>query len=195
MSILRARFNNAWVDTDLVGSVRYNGNTLAFGPPSGVAYEAVTLGNPTLTDLKDGSQAYNMGMEFSLVASKNAVGVQWRVPDTIDVPSGGVNAVAIWNADTSTRLAYKEFIPTPGVLQEILFDASISLPTGVQYIATVYTINYVFKSGSPAGSTSPSGNVIAGAGRLTSFNGGASFAPIPEGVFNSTYHISPLIET
>lgn len=195
MARLKVRVSGAWVDTNRRGKVNYQGSDLAFGPPSGPTYESVALGVPTLTDLQDGDQAYNMGMEFSLVASRLAYGVQWRVPDSVVTPPGGTHAVAIWNDDTDTRVGYKEFTPTPGVFQDVLFDAPISLSSGVNYVTAVYTLKYVFKAGSPAGLTSPSGNVVAGAGRLSTYNGGSATAPIPPDAFGSTYFVNPLIAT
>lgn len=188
------RSGSTWVQSGKFGKARLNSTDYYFAPPGGgPTYEAVTLGSPTLTDLVDGAQAYNMGMEFSLVAGKDAYGVQWRVPDTVETPPGGAHAVAIWNDDTDVRLAYKEFIPTPGLLQDVLFDVPVALPNGVNYLATVYTIHYVFKAGAPSGLTSPSGNIVAGTGRLASYNGGASTAPKPDASFSSTYHVSPLM--
>jgi hypothetical protein len=136
-----------------------------------------------------------MGMEFSLVAAKDGYGVQWRVPDSVSTPPGGTHAAAIWNADTSTRLGYKEFVPAVATLQDILFDSLVPLTTGVNYVACIYTVHYVFKAGTPSGLTSPSGNVVGGPGRLAAYSGGAADATEPEDNFASTYHISPLIGT
>ncbi len=195
MARFKVREAGAWVDTDRVGKVNYQGSDVAFGPALVPTYEAVSLGVPTLTDLQDGDQGYNMGMEFSIVASRLAYGVQWRVPDSVATPAGGTHAVAIWNDDTATRIEYKEFIPVPGGFQDILFDTPVSLSSGVNYVASVYTIKYVFKSGSPAGLTSPSGNIVAGASRLAMYNGGAFTAPIPLDAFGATYFVNPLIAT
>jgi hypothetical protein len=195
MARMKLRVSGAWVDSDRSGKVRYGGADVAFSPPAGASYEAVALGSPTTTDAQDGSQNYGMGMAFTLVASRLAHGVQWRVPDSLTTPAGGTHAIAIWNGSTEARIAYKEFTPTPGGLQDILFDATVALTSGVTYVAMVYTNKYVFKAGSPAGLTSPSGNIVAGAGRLIPYNGGAAGCPYPEDVFNSTYCVSPLVAT
>ena len=197
MSLAASRVSGAWVDNPtLKGAARVSGSWVDFGPTGGgPTYEAVALGSPTYTDLVDGTQSYNMGMEFSLVTGKDCVGVQWRAPDTAGAPAGGTHAVAIWDP-TNTRIRYEEFTPVDGVLQDILFttDGPVAIASSGVYIATVYTLRYVFTSGSPSGLTSPSGNVVAGTGRLTTYNGGAASAPYPIDSFGSTYHISPLIE-
>ena len=199
MSLAASRVSGAWVDNpSLNGAARVAGAWVDFGPAGGgPTYEAIPLGAPTFTDLVDAGQSYNMGVEFSLVTSKNCVGVQWRAPDGAPAPSGGTHAVAIWDP-VGTRLRYKEFVPVDGILQDILFAAEdggpVSIATGGVYVASVYTLHYVFTSGSPTGLTSPSGNVVAGDGRLATYNGGSATAPYPSGSFGATYHISPLIE-
>lgn len=150
---------------------------------------------PSSTDLDDGAQAYNMGVLFSIVAGTDCPGVQWRVPDTVSTPPGGTHAISIWNDDTVTRVAYKEFTPVPGGYQDILFDAPVSLSSGVNYVAAVYTVHYTFRAVSPSGVTTPSGNGVAAAGRLTAYNGGAANVGIPDGTFTATYYISPLLVT
>lgn len=195
MARMKIRVAGAWVDSNRQGKVNYQGSDLAYGPPAGPTYETINLGTPTLTDLQDGDQAYNMGMEFSIVASRLAYGVSWRVPDSVVTPPGGTHAVAIWNDDTNTRVGYKEFTPVPGGFQDILFDTPITVSNGINYVVSVYTMKYVFKAGAPSGLTSPSGNIVAGTGRLATYNGGAINAPIPEDSFSSTYFVSPLLGT
>lgn len=195
MARMKLRVAGAWVDSNRRGKVNYQGSDLVYGPPTGPTYETVGLGTPTLTDLQDGDQAYNMGMEFSLVASRLAYGVRWRVPDSVVTPPAGTHAVAIWNDDTNVRVGYKEFTPVPGGFQDILFDSAVSVSSGVNYVVSVYTTKYVFKAGAPSGLTSPSGNIVAGTGRLAGYNGGASNAPIPEDSFSSTYFVTPLVGT
>lgn len=189
--MLKTRQSGAWVDTAQAGSVRVNGAWVEFGGVPGPEYETITLGSvPALTDLEDGGQAYNMGVAFSVVAACDGVGVRWRVPDSVSTPPGGAHAVAIWE-DGGDRIAYQEFVPIPGGNQDILFDTPASLVTG-DYIASVYTVHYVFRTGSPSGLESPSGNLVAGSGRLGAYSGGAPSAPIPSGTFDATYYVTPL---
>lgn len=147
---------------------------------------------PADTDENDGTQAYNMGVEFSLVAATPLPGIEWRVPDTLATPPGGTHTVAIWNKDTATRLAYKEIVPTPGATERYLFDTPVSGLTGVNYFAVVYTNHYVFRVSNPAGVTSPSGNIVAGPGGIAPWNGGGASAPMPNDGSTLTFYISPL---
>jgi hypothetical protein len=193
MTAIKARIGGAWVDTTKVGKARIGGAWVDFGPASGS--EVVNWGtSPAFTDLVDGTQSYNMGIAFSLVTGKNALGVQWRVPDSTPNPAGGVHAVGIY-VDGGSRIAYKEFVPVPGGNQNVLFDTPVALSSGVTYVAGVYTLHYVFRSGSPAGLTSPSGNIVVDAGRLRTDNGGAAGSGYPDGTFNATYYISPIVAT
>lgn len=149
---------------------------------------------PTVTDAVDGSQCYNLGVAFTVSGAVNAEGCQWRVPDTLAAGAGGgVYAVAIWNADTSARIAYKEFTPVAGGYQSVAFDAPVALSAGVNYVATTYTNHYTYTATNPSGTTTPSGKGTATGGRLASYNGGAAGAPIPTGTANTTFYISPLL--
>lgn len=191
MGLLHARKAGAWVDSTQAGMVRYNGSWENFGP-SGFDYEAIDWGTtPSNTDANDGSQAYNMGVEFSLVASKDIVGVQWRVPDSVVNPQGFSHNVSLWDVNSEVRLANKDFTPVPGGLQDILFDLPYAGVLSVNYIAAVYTNHYVFRSGSPAGLDSPSGNVVASSGVLVPYNSGPNI--FPDGSFSSIYYVSPLV--
>ena len=177
--VAKARVGGSWVDTVLEGYARVGGVFVAFGPSDpGGDYEAISSPGLDSTDFDDGAQCYNMGIRFTSVAPRDCVGVRWRVPDTLGVAQGGgVFAAALWDM-SATRLAYLAFDPTPGVEQDILFDA-VPLSAGVEYIACVYMNHYVYKAGSPAGLTSPTGNVVAVSGRLATYNGGAAAAPFP----------------
>lgn len=150
---------------------------------------------PALTDANDGTQAYNMGVEFTVSTTQSCTGVRWRVPDTVATPPGGTHAVAIWDSTNNVRKAYKEFVPVPGGDQDILFDAAASLPSTAGYVASVYTIHYVFRSADPTGVNTPSGSATAGKGRLRTDNGGAAGSLIPDQQFSSIYYVSPLIST
>jgi hypothetical protein len=162
-----------------------------------MAYEALAWANstPSTTDQVDGAQSYNMGTRFSLVAARNAIGVQWRVPDTLAAPGGGgIYAVAIWNIGTGVRVAYKEFTPVAGGYQDVAFDAPVALSSGTNYAASVYTLHYTFRA-SAASTTSPSGNIVSDSGLFATYNGGAAAAPIPATTSTTGFYVSPLIET
>ena len=149
---------------------------------------------PTLTDNVDGTQSYTMGLAFTVASDQTCDGIQWRVPDTVSPPSGDVHAAILWEDVTGTRLGYKEFTPVTGDYQNILFDTPADLPAG-QYVACVYTLHYVFHSGSPAGIATPSGSATVVEGRLATFSSGASIAPRPTDIANSQFYVSPLIAT
>lgn len=150
---------------------------------------------PANTDAEDPGQSYNMGIRFADDDGGVCAGVQWRVPDTAPAPAGGVHAVAIWDAATSTRVAYEEFTPTPGVYQDVLFVAPPTLdPAPAEYVAVVYTFHYVFRASGGAPVSSVSGKLNADEGRLADYNGGSATAPFPTNVFNTWYYVSPLMD-
>jgi hypothetical protein len=186
--------SGAWVESSTPDKVWAGGAWVAFAPAGGTDEVLAWAAEPSNTDADDGSQAYNMGVLFTLVASKNCIGVQWRVPDTTPSPPGGTHAVSIWDDVGASRIAYKEFTPVPGGYQRILFDSPVALTLATAYVAAVYTNHYSFRSGTPAGTTSPSGNIVAGAGRLAAYNSGAASAPQPTDSFTSIYYVSPIVE-
>lgn len=194
MTAAKAYIGGTWTSLTKSGKAYIGGAWVAFGPAGGSEYLTWSAGEPTSTDLNDGTQCYNMGLVFSLVATKNCTGVRWRVPDTVATPNG-THAVAIWADVADTRVAYKEFTPVTGGYQNVLFDSPVSLTSGTNYVAAVYTNHYVLRSGSPSGFTSPSGNIVAGTGRLASYNSGAATAPRPPDPFSSTYYVSPICAT
>lgn len=166
-----------------------------------MAYEALAWSNstPATLDQVDGTQCYNMGIRFALVAAKNAAGVQWRAPTTLAAGAGGgVYAVAIWNLVTGVRVAYQEFTPTAGIYQDIIFTTlgtptPVALLSGTNYAAVVYTNHYAFR-GSAAVASSPSGNVTSDSGIFVAYNGGAAGAPVPTTTTGTLFYVSPLIE-
>lgn len=150
---------------------------------------------PAFTDLVDGDQSYNMGIRFSHEDGGPCWGVEWRVPDSVPPPAGGVHAVSIWELAGGTRVAYQEFVPVPGGFQSVEFTTKPTLdPAPALYIAAVYTLHYVFRARSVNPVTSPSGKIVADDGRLTTFNGGAAIAPIPNDTFASWYYVSPIMD-
>lgn len=158
-----------------------------------MATEAITWPTPPDdTDENDGTQAYNLGREFTLTAERPIVGVEWRVPDSVVNPQGGPHAVAVWEG--AARLAYLEVTPTPGGVRQFLFDVEDQVPgeIGPVYTASVYTNHYAFSSGADVGSTSPSGEIVAGDSVLIPFNGGAAGAPLPDNVSGANFYISPI---
>jgi hypothetical protein len=159
-----------------------------------VANETITWPNPPdVTDTNDGSQAYNLGREFTLTAELPIVGIEWRVPDSVADPQGGPHAVSLWDKAGDTRLLYEEIVPTPGALRQFFFDASHLGEVGPTYVAAVYTNHYAYRSGAAAGSTSPSGAVVAGDSVLAAYNSGAASAPRPLDVSTANFYISPIV--
>lgn len=163
-----------------------------------MATEALDWASPTPsdTDEADGSQAYNMGIEFGLTEDLPIPGVQWRVPDSVSNPQGGPHAISLWNQDTGVRLRYQEITPTPGGYQEFDFTTDGPYPgvQGVTYVVGVYTNHYVFTSGNPTGTESPSGAVVAGGGLLVPYNSGAATAPIPDVPSSNAFYVSPIVD-
>ena len=150
---------------------------------------------PTFTDLEDPGQAYNMGIRFSHEDGGPCWGVEWRVPDTVSTPPGGTHAVGIWDVATGLRVGYEEFTPVPGGLQSVEFTTKPTLdPAPALYVATVYTVHYVFHARTVNPISSPSGKIVADDGRLADYNGGALTAPYPSSSFASWYYVSPIMD-
>jgi hypothetical protein len=161
-----------------------------------VGTEALAWPNPpTSTDLADGSDAYNMGIEFAVLVARDCRGISWRVPDSVVNPPGGAHVASLWRVADQALLQSKAFVPVPGGDQAIAFDAVVGLSPAERYIAAIYTNHYVFSAPTPSSGwtvTSPSGNVVADTGRLIPFNGGPG--QFPNGTFNSWYYIGPLVD-
>lgn len=191
MVAIKTRVSGAWVDSTLEAKARIGGVWVDYGPPAG-ADETISLPSPPATlDANDGSQNYNMGLEFTVGAAVDGLGVEWYVPSSLATPAGGVYAAALWDVDLLSRIAYVEFTPTVSTKQRVLFGAPVALAPG-NYIACVYTNHYVFTAGPIAGITSPSGNLVTVNGRLASYNGGAAGAPIPLDNTTTNFHIAPI---
>jgi hypothetical protein len=194
MTAVKVWTGSAWVDSQITEKVWTGSAYVTFAPAGGPSYEAVTWGTtPSSTDNNDGGQAYNMGVRFSVANAKQGLGIRWRVPDTVSTPPGGTHAAGLY-VDGGSRIAYQAFTPVPGGNQDILFTTPVTLSPGTWYVAGVYTVHYVFRSGSPSGLTSPSGNVVVDAGRLRTDNGGASGSGYPDQTFSTTYYVSPIVE-
>lgn len=167
-----------------------------------MADEAITWpAPPDVTDATDGAQSYNMGRVFTLTEDALVVGVEWRVPDNAPVspaagsPAGGAYGIALWNETTSDQVAFKVVTPTPGGVQQFLFDEADfhnGLTTETLQ-ATIYTNHYVYASGDDAGSTSPSGTIVAGASKLAESNVGAASAPRPVNSTGLNFYVSPIV--
>lgn len=198
MGYARIKNSGNLIFTRLKGAARSGGVSSTFGIASepgggGPTYESVTWPQePVDTDNNDGTQAYNMGIAFELVAGKNCTGVKWRVPDVVtNTPPGGSHVASIWRVSDTTRLVFKNFTPVTGGYQEILFDTPVALSAGVDYIVAIYTIHYVYRSGTSS-VISPSGNLVVQGGKLVDYNGGPNI--YPSGSYDSWYYISPIVE-
>lgn len=150
---------------------------------------------PTLTDAVDSGQTYSMGIRFSVVASVACRGIQWRVPDTVSAPPLGTHFVTLWRVSDATLLATKAFTPTPGVYQDVMFDAPVTIAVGLDYIAAVYTQHYVFHASGGSYPKSPSLNSVGDQGRLAADSSGVPANTFPAGVFNAWYYVSPITDT
>jgi hypothetical protein len=158
--------------------------------------EAIAWASPPQdTDEVDGTQNYNMGRVFTLTEDLPVVGVQWRVPDTLETPAGGTHGIALWDATTNTRLAFKAVNPTPGGIENFLFD-EVDFHDGLTsetLLASIYTNHYVYRAGAAIGSTSPSGAVVAGESRLLDTNAGAASAAFPAAPTTLNFYVSPIV--
>lgn len=195
---MKARELGTWKLTATAGSVRTGGGWTSFTPvPPAPTYEwAVWPAEPSVTNAADGPSGnltYNMGTRFHLVAAANCVGVRWRVPDSVPLPDGVPHAVSLFNVTTQVRIAHKEFTPTPGGYQDILFDAPVALVAAPQeYVASVFTCHYVYRAAEPANGwlvRSPSLNIRCDQSRLT----GPPSGSYPSGIFQTWYFVSPLV--
>lgn len=158
-----------------------------------MAYEGLAWpAEPSSTDLVDPGATYNMGIRFSLVEAKNCVGVRWRVPDSVSTPPGGTHVASIWTTTSETRIGTKDFTPTVGGYQDILFDTPIALSAGTIYVAAVHTQHYVFRASGGVFPSSPSGNVVSDESRLASSDVAETY---PASAGSALYYVSPLIET
>jgi hypothetical protein len=158
-----------------------------------MAYEELVWpGVPTDTDLVDPGETYNMGIRFSLVNAKPCYGISWRVPDSVSTPPFGIHVAKIWRVSDEVQMASKEFTPTPGVSQQVLFDATVNLAALTNYVASVHTQHYVFRASGGVWPTSPSGNVVTDESRLVSSVNPATY---PASAGSALYYVSPLIET
>lgn len=193
MATAYVRVADAWVQSNLTGKARYEGGDVAFAPPGATTESIAWAGAPSDTDENDGTQAYIMGVEFTVTTGVPCYGVVWRVPDSVVAPAGGPHAISLWNVSES-RTDYKEFTPVPGGDQEILFDTATNLGSASSWSIAVYTNHYVFTLEDAAGYDTPSGNVAVAAGRLAAYNGGAASAPYPGTITTAlNFHISPLV--
>jgi hypothetical protein len=200
MGIYRVKVNGLWVDTEITGSIRVNGSTIEFGPedpgPDPTFESLAWAEEPAGTNFEDAGEAYNMGIRFSLVASKPCYGVRWRVPDTLNTPPGPETShiVSLWRVSDESLITSKNIDPTPGIYQNFLFDVPTApLETNDYYVAAVYTRRYTFRSAGGVYPSSPSGNVIADEGRLRGDNSGIIANMYPAGAFNALYYVSPLM--
>jgi hypothetical protein len=193
--VAKVRDGGIWVGTTLVGTVGYDGDTLAFGPPGGPTYEALTFPDPpTLTNGNDGNQDYNLGIRFSVDEEVTCYGVQWvRTPDAItSTPNGGSHVAAVWTSDTEIRVAFKNFVPTPATDNfNVLFDTPITLSPGPQlYVVSIFSRDYVYRASGGVEVTSPSGMVQADQGKLASNIDPLTFPASNQAAY---YYVSPLI--
>lgn len=193
MAIMKTRVGGVWTNTNKKGSARLDGVTYPYAPSGPVitTESVVWPQEPAFPDNADGTQTYNMGIQFSLLAPKSGVGVRWRVPNTVLAPQGGEGHVAsIWRVSDQVRIASKVFTPTPGVYQDVLFDIPPALAASTFYVAAIYTRSYVYRASS-ASVTSPSGNLTVSGGRLVPFNAGSNM--YPDGQYNTWYYIAPIV--
>lgn len=195
MSTLRVRLDNSWIDSDKVGSVRYQGGSIAFGPSGAPDYERLNwIEEPSLTNASDGP-TYNMGIRFTVLETKPCYGISWRVPDSVTAPSGGIFYASLYSVSPDIQIRKLAFTPTVGAYQDILFETPVDLNPALQYVVGVFTVNYVFRSAASVGGfpiTSASGNIVADIGKLSETNDSDQ---VPGSNFASLYYVSPLVGT
>lgn len=150
---------------------------------------------PTLTNGNDGNQDYNLGIRFSVDASVPCVGVRWvRTPDSVAAtPNGGTWVAAVWAVVGETRVAFKNFTPTPATDNfDVLFDDPVMLdPLPTLYVVSIFSRDYVYRNSGNVQVDSPSGMIQADEGKLASSSNPLTF---PASNQSAYYYISPIVD-
>lgn len=203
MTAVKVWNGSAWVDSSITEKV-WNGSAWIEFAPAGGSTETLAWPNaPTLTDADDGPGSdYAMGAQFYLSTgvTKNCVGVQWRVPDSLVTPGAPTDAfyIQLFRTSDNLRLANDLVTPVAGGYQSFMFSSPVALSDGLtdEYVAAVYTRHYCFRAPSPSSGwdvQTPSGHVHHQAARLavagahpSSLSGWSSQ--------NAWYYVSPIVE-
>jgi hypothetical protein len=150
---------------------------------------------PTLTNGNDSNQDYNLGIRFSVDEAVPCVGVRWvRTPDSVAAtPNGGSWVAAIWAVVGETRIAFKNFTPTPATDDfDVLFDAPVMLEAApTLYVASIFSRDYVYRQWLGGDASSPSGMVQGDEGRLSSSGDPTTY---PSQQQAARYFVSPIID-
>lgn len=150
---------------------------------------------PTLTNGNDGNQDYNLGIRFSVDSAVPCVGVRWvRTPDSVSAtPNGGTWVAAIWAVVGETRIAFKNFTPTPATDNfDVLFDDPVMLdPTPTLYVVSIFSRDYVYKASGNVQVDSPSGMIQADEGKLAASGDPFSYPSSNQAAY---YYISPIVD-
>lgn len=158
-----------------------------------MAYEALAWALPPVsTDNNDGGQAYSMGIKFHPTEDLPCAGIEWRVPDTVSAPPGALHTVSLYQALGQILVAQAEFTPVPGTTQRVLFTTPVPLEAGLDYVAAVYTVHYVYRASGNVYPSTPSGKVVSDEGRLLASAGGPAF---PNSATGLLFYVSPVVGT
>jgi len=161
-----------------------------------VATETLTFPDPpTLTNGNDANQDYGLGLRFSVDEAVPCVGVRWvRTPDSVAAtPNLGSWVASVWTVVGETRIAFKNFTPTPATDNfDVLFDDPVMLdPSPTLYVVSIFSRDYVYRASGGIELVSPSGMMQADQGKLAASGDPTTFPASNQASF---YFVSPIID-
>lgn len=157
--------------------------------------QSITFAPPAVPDQSDGGQVYVLGCQCETQGTAVAFtidGVEWRCPN--NAPTTATRALLYRNSDTSAPMAAKNFSPSLGVVNTVLFDAPVAGSHSEDYVVGVLTDRYAYTS--PGGWPLSSTNIIAQSGvngRLVFTTAGVNAYPNIVSGGATNFHISPIM--
>lgn len=144
MPRFRYRSGSGWADSALSGAVPFNGERIAFGPPTGggTIDEFLAFPNPlTSADWSDDNT--NVAVRFGVTIPGQFVGVRFWRPAT---DQGAIERVYGCNHDANLVIAAPTVVAggIRGAYVEQLFDTPADILPGVNYFAAYHTNRYGF---------------------------------------------------
>lgn len=190
MARMKERFNNAWVDSDKVGKVRYLGADVAYGPPAGGTPESLFTTQTPAGSFEDGIQM-SLGVVMGFSVPGQITHVRWYVPAS--APTGTVYA-AVFGMDETRLTAEPDvtFASLPAatwVTVELASPVIISAPG--QRVIGIKTPNRYPASTNSTTPPSPfpivngSLDVAVNGGRFTTFGNSSNRVEFPGSNFNN----------
>lgn len=148
----------------------------------------LTFPEPVNPNGVDGSQLYILGQPFTVARSGSWIGNEWRVPNTVEP---GVNHYAIGFVDAAPAVPTesKLITPTPGGLEQFLFDDPIPVEPANGYTACFLTLYFSITNPYSYPQTENGLTGLACKFRPTSADTGV----FPDSDSPASYHISPIV--